>query len=45
MNNIKKISDLKGFFQLKNLSMAALAAKLCGFKKRRFIHQLEKLKT
>ncbi len=45
MNNIKKISNLKGFFQLKNLSMAALAAKLCGLKKKKIYSSIRKIKN
>tara|TARA_B100001093_G_scaffold473766_1_gene497937 strand:- start:1267 stop:4050 length:2784 start_codon:yes stop_codon:yes gene_type:complete len=45
-NQIKNTSfPLLGQFQKKNLSMAILAANLCGFKKNRIIHTVKKIKS
>ena len=46
LNEIKNTSiSLPGHFQKKNLSMAILAAQLCGFKKTKIIQTLKKIKS
>ncbi len=45
LKHLKKISFLKGEFQLKNLSMAVLAAKLCGLSKKKIYLSIDKIKN
>ncbi len=45
MTELNNISNLKGSFQLKNLSMAALAAKLCGLNKKKINLAIKSIKN
>ena len=45
LNKRKKLINLEGSFQLKNLNMAIKAAELCGLSKKKILHQIIKIKN